>query len=251
MKIIVNNLALEYEDQGTGPVILMLHGWQDSLHTFDALVPLLAEGRRVVRLDLPGFGQSQQPPLDWSLQDYASCVQVFVQKLNLSVAVVVGHSFGGRIALKSISTHLLNPQQLVLIGCAGLAQRKNLRNVVFKVLAKIGKVVIFIPPFIFWRKQLRSALYRRAGSDYLNTGALKDIFIRVIAEDLSSAAAQVPTPSLLIWGEQDAATPLAEGQKLAQLMPHATLKVIPSAGHFVHTEQPAAVAQLITEFLAV
>jgi pimeloyl-ACP methyl ester carboxylesterase len=250
MKIIVNQLALEYQDQGTGQVMLFLHGWQDNLHTFDHLIPLLP-GYRLVRLDLPGFGLSQLPPLTWTLKDYAECVQTFVQKLKLEVAVVVGHSFGGRVALKSISTHLISPQQLVLIGCAGVAQRNTLRNSVFKVLAKVGKALVFIPPFIFWRKQLRAALYRRAGSDYLTTGALKDIFMRVIAEDLSGAAQQVVTPSLLIWGAEDAATPLVEGQRLATLMPQAQLKVISGAGHFVHVEQPAAVAQLIQEFLAV
>lgn len=251
MKVIVNNLALEYQAEGHGPVILCLHGWQDSLHTFDQLAPLLVARWRVVRLDLPGFGQSQLPPLDWKLEDYAQCVQAFVQKLKLEVAVVVGHSFGGRVALKSISTHLLNPQHLVLISCAGVAPRQTVRNYTFKLLAKIGKVLVFIPPFIFWRKRLRTALYRKAGSDYLNTGVLKDIFIRVIAEDLSVAATNIQIPTLLIWGENDSATPLAEGRTLARLIPHATLQVIPQTSHFVHVEQPITVAKLMAEFIRV
>lgn len=251
MKIIVNNLALEYQDEGQGPVLLCLHGWQDSLHTFNQLTPFLTPSWRVIRLDLPGFGQSQLPPLDWKLEDYTQCVQAFVQKLKLEVAVVVGHSFGGRIVLKSISTHLLNPQWLVLIGCAGVAHRKTVRNKIFTSLAKFGKVLVWIPPLLFWRKQLRAALYRRAGSDYLTTGALKDIFIRVIAEDLSVAATNIQIPTLLIWGENDSATPVAEGRTLARLIPRATLQVIPQTSHFVHVEQPTIVAKLISEFIRV
>ena len=74
MKVIVNNLATEFEDEGTGPVLLFLHGWKDSLKTFAPLVPGLASDYRVVRLDLPGFGGSEMPSRPWSVSDYVAFV---------------------------------------------------------------------------------------------------------------------------------------------------------------------------------
>src|ERR1043166_6772182 len=100
MKVIVKGIATEYRDEGSGPIILMLHGWGDSLHSFDMLAQRLDPDCRILRLDLPGFGQSETPRGAWTLADYAEFVKAFCEKIGLVPDFLVGHSMGGRIIIK-------------------------------------------------------------------------------------------------------------------------------------------------------
>lgn len=250
MKILVNNLATEFTDQGNGLVMLFLHGWGDTPHTFNALVTEFGPSWRVIRLNLPGFGRSEPPEESWGVGNYARFVQAFIGKLGISIDVLVGHSFGGRIALKGVANGLLQPKRLVLIGSAGLAQRNTIRNILFKILAKVGKAALFPFP-VDAKERLRRKLYEYAGADdFLRAGVLKETFLKVIGEDLSHSARNVHVPTLLIWGEDDTATPLSEGKRLNALISGSKLDIIKDAGHFVHQEKPSEVAWAIERFVS-
>ena len=227
----------------------MFHGWGGSLHGFDLLAPNLATAHRVISLDLPGFGGTEAPSETWNLDNYIDFVKSFIQKLDLKVEVLVGHSFGGRIAIKGLATKSLTADQLILIGSAGLAKSQTLRNVILKILTKIGNLISYLPPFIFWRQQLRRKLYRAIGSDYLDAGVLRQTYLKIIAEDLSNVAPNVSVPTLLIWGEDDITTPLADGRRLASFIPHSQLEIIKDADHDVHQQKPEQVNELINKFL--
>lgn len=248
MKVIVQNLAVEYQDEGTGHVILLLHGWQDNLHTFDALASLLSPTARVIRLDLPSFGRSEVPEEVWGLGDYIQFVQDFIDKLNIQVDTLAGHSFGGRIAIKGLATQHFNPNKIILIASAGIAQRRTFRNTILMILAKIGGAIFSVPPFTLWGDQVRKKIYAALGSDYHDAGTLKGTFLKAISEDLSADAQRIATPTLLIWGSEDREILLSDGQRLSRLIPNSQLKIIPGAGHFVHQEKPREVAGLIREF---
>lgn len=245
MKVIVDNIVTEYSDEGIGPVFLLLHGWKDTLHTFDLLTTFLLRKCRVVRLDLPGFGGTEPPSKAWYLDDYVRFVKDFCAKVHIQSDVIIGHSFGGRIAIKAISSGAINPRKLVLISSAGVAKRRTFRNRFLSISAKIGKVITIIPPLTFWRKQLRRKLYQAIGSDYFESGSLKNTFLNVINEDLSSCAPKITVDTLLIWGDEDKATLPAEGVILSELIPHSKLEMITGASHFVHKEYPEKVAELI------
>ncbi len=229
--------------------MLFLHGWRDDLHTFDALVPFLSSERRIIRLDLPGFGKSEAPKETWNLGDYVKFVKDFTQKIDVEVETLVGHSFGGRIAIKGEATKTFRAQKIILIGSAGVAKSRTFRNSLLKFLAKFGGLIMYIPPLIFWRERLRKNIYSFIGSDYLSAGALKEMFLNIISEDLGASAKKITTPTLLIWGESDTETPLSDGKKLFQLIGGSRLEVINGAGHFVHIEKPEQVAKLVLEFL--
>lgn len=249
MKIIVQNLAIEYEDKGTGKVVLFLHGWQDNLYTFDSFADVFASTYRVIRLDLPGFGKSEIPKEAWNLDDYVHFVKNFIQKLNIHADVLVGHSFGGRIAIKGTATKNFHPHKIILIGSAGIAKNRTFRNSVLKIFAKAGGWILSIPPLIFWREGLRKKIYKYIGSDYGNAGALKETFVKIISEDLTMSAKKITTPALLIWGVKDTETPLSDGELLSRLIQNSRLKVVDGAGHYVHREKPEEVVKLIQEFL--
>jgi pimeloyl-ACP methyl ester carboxylesterase len=248
MKIIVQNLAVEYRDDGSGKVLLFLHGWQDNLQSFTILIPFLESNYRMISLDLPGFGKTEMPGETWDLDRYVNFVNDFIKKLNLEVYALVGHSFGGRIIIKGEANNIFNAQKIVLIGSAGITKRKTFRNYFFKIIAKIGKFIVYIPPLYFWRKTLRKKMYSFIGTDYANAGALQDTFLKIINEDLTENAKKIMTPTLLIWGEDDTETPLSDGQRFSRLINNSQLEVL-KAGHFVHKEKSQEVAELIQKFL--
>jgi pimeloyl-ACP methyl ester carboxylesterase len=247
MKIIVEGLATEYRDDGQGPVLLMLHGWGNSLRSFDGLCATL-QGYRIIRLDLPGFGGTEKPPGPWDLLEYVGFVEAFCTKLNVRPDILLGHSLGGRISLKGLEQGKLSCKKLVLIASAGVAKRHTVRNILFATLAKAGKMLLYpLPPSYY--QAMRRKLYASARSDYFSVEGMSETFANIAREDLAERAAHITVPTLLIWGADDTTTPLSEGERLHALIGDSKLVVIPSAGHFVHHERTAEVARHIKEFI--
>ena len=248
MQIIVGGLAVEYEDNGSGKTAVMLHGWKDTLHTFDDLANSFSSSFRIVRVDMPGFGASEPPPSPWNLDDYVRFVNAFNIKLDIKPDILIGHSFGGRITIKGVATKILNPKKVVLISAAGVARRKTFKNFILAILAKVGRVITSVPPISFWKQKIRRKLYEAIGSDYFRAGELSGTFVKIVGEDLSLLAEQIKVPTLIIWGAEDKTTPISQGIRLNQLISGSKLKAINGAGHFVHKERPKEVAELIREF---
>ena len=148
---------------------------------------------------------------------------------------MVGHSFGGRIIIKGLATNKLSANKIILIAPAGNARRRKVRNFFLMILAKIGKIIL--------PKKIRRPFYKKISSDYANTGVLKNTFINIIKEDLMVVAEEINIPTLLIWGGGDLATPLSDGERFAKSIKGSVLKIIKSAGHFIHQEKPKEVGE--------
>lgn len=249
MKIIVQNIATEYTDEGSGLVILCLHGWKDSSRTFDSLKPALLSKGRVIALDLPGFGETGNPPRAWQVNDYVQFVADFLQKMNVDADFLVGHSFGGRVIIKGLGEGKLRAQKVVLIAAAGIVPEKTWRSRLVTIVSRVAAVFFRIPPFHFLRNKIRAVFYKIIGSDYLNAGALQETFVKIITEDLSDYARHITIPTLLIWGKHDKATPLSTAEKLHALIQDSRLEVFPDAAHFVHHEKAVEAGSLIEGFL--
>lgn len=251
MKILVNGQLIEYKDEGSGRVILLLHGWGANLVTFDQLTNHLAKKFRVIRFDFPGFGQSPKPDEDWSVSDYARITRDFLQKLKVKeVHAIIAHSFGGRIVIKGVSLGYLQPQKIVLIGTAGVKPRQSFKKNVYKGIAKAGKFATSLPILNKAQPALRKRLYSAAGStDYLHAGQMRKIFLNTINEDLLPEVAQITQPTLLIWGENDTETPLKDANSMLKLLKNGQLIVIPNTGHFVYIEANERVIKELESFL--
>jgi len=249
MKTILDGLAVEYEDSGQGPAILFLHGWKTDLHTFDSLALLIAQGRRVLKLDLPGFGGTETPSTPWNVGDYASFVANFLKKVGAIDYSIIGHSFGCRIAIKGVATGKLSPRRLVLIGAAGIAHSRSARNRLFTIVTKIGKTALSVIPAPGLKAVLRKRVYEKARSDYLTAGALRETYVKIVGEDLSKAATLIDVPTLLIYGSEDDQTPIREAKAYERLIKGSRLMSLEGRGHFVHQEEPEKVAQLINDFI--
>jgi pimeloyl-ACP methyl ester carboxylesterase len=249
MKVIVDNIATEYVDSGEGKTILMLHGWMDNLKTFDGLVGCLGNNFRVVRPDMPGFGQTEPPTETWDVSKYVEFVSHFLEKIEVSPDVILGHSFGGRVTIKGVSGGIFKAKKIILVGSAGISKSNTLRNIIITVLAKIFSLITLIPPLLFFRHKIRRKAYQIIGSDYMDSMYLKETFLKVISEDLLENARNINVPTQLIWGRNDTETPIADGEKYNEVIKNSKLSVIEGAGHLVHKEKSQEVAEIIRGFL--
>jgi len=257
VKVIVQNIATEYTDeglsasrQGEGMTLLMLPGWMNTIRDFDALASRLVSTYRIVRLDFPGFkGGTEAPPSDWGVKEYAAFVRAFIEKIGLTSYVLIGHSFGGRVAIRGVGEGTLHPSRLILIASAGIAKHRTFRNRAFTVLAKVAKILMLVPPLSLWRAQLRKKLYKKLGSDYLAAGALSNMYLKVIREDLQEYARKISIPTLLIWGSDDDMVPLSDGMLFNSLIKGSQLEVFPGVGHSPHVDCAEEVAKLIEQFV--
>lgn len=245
----VAGLRTRYLVRGGGPPVLVLHGWGASIETVHPMVTGLEAAATVYALDLPGFGQSELPRQPWGVEEYQAFVAEFIDALGIGRASVVGHSNGGRIAIRMASTEPGRIERLVLVDSAGIRPKRTLHWYRRVAMAKAGKhAARFLgrPG-----ERLRDVLVGRAGSaDYLEAGAMRPTLVRLVNADLREHLPLIRASTLLIWGSRDTDTPLAAAREMERLIPDAGLVVFEGAGHYSYLDQPARFATIVTHFLA-
>jgi pimeloyl-ACP methyl ester carboxylesterase len=248
MQVVVDSLLTQYEMQGEGKLVLVLHGWGDQARSFGPLQRSLAKRYRVLALDLPGFGGTEAPKAVWDISDYATFVAHFLHKIGEKrVYVLVGHSNGGAIAIRGLAREELMADKLVLLGSAGIRGEYKGRVKALRLLAKAGKALTLPLPKSA-KQALRKKAYKTIGSDMLVAEHLQETFKRVVTDDVRADAAKLTLPTLLVYGENDDATPVRYGELFHQVIEGSTLEVLPGAGHFVHLDRPDDVLRAIQEF---
>lgn len=225
------------------PVVLWGHGWGQDHQAFTELTSLIGHTYRHVLLDFPGFGHSPVPfdhPRDsWGSDTYADCVAAFIQDIlpDAGPVIWVGHSFGARVGTQLAATHPGLVCAMVFIAGAGLKHRRgpiaNLRLQLKIIQYKCGKWLLSIP----WLGRLLTPVFshriRTAGSaDYQTAGPMRSVLVRVVNEDLSAQARDVICPVLLVYGEDDRATPPQVAQDFHRYMRNSTLVILPEHDHY-------------------
>ncbi len=248
MQIVVDNLITTYERAGKGKIVLLLHGWGDSSKGLRAVADKLRSQYDVVALDLPGFGGTQASDEVWGLDQYASFVESFCRKLNIRTYGILGHSNGGAIAIRGLAQGKLHANKLVLLASAGIRGEYMGRMKALRYVVKAGKIITMPLPKRY-KKRLRSNVYKTVGSDMLVAEHMQETFKRVVTDDVRDDAKKLRVDTLLLYGEQDTATPPVWGRKLHECILGSTFEEIPAAGHFAHVDQPQAVLAKITGFL--
>lgn len=250
MKIVVEDIVINYLDEGRHQeVILLLHGWADQLTTFDLLAHKLSNKYRVIRLDLPGFGQSTSPKTVWGLEDYAKNLAQFINKLEIKqINTIIGHSNGGALAVTALGNNFLDSKKLVLIAAAGIRNQQNLQKLIYKLIAKVGKRLVFFLPTRY-KQELRRKLYGTIGSDLLVAPHLQETFKKTVKQDVSSLAQKITQPTLLLFADHDPAIPLQDGISYNKLIASSKLVTISSNSHFFFKEQENLIMADLDSFL--
>jgi pimeloyl-ACP methyl ester carboxylesterase len=249
MQVVVDSLVTQYHQEGTGAVVVLLHGWGDNSAGLLGLRQALRTHYCVITPDLPGFGATNPPPTAWGLDEYATFVAHFLHKINASKPyAIIGHSNGGAIAIRGVAAGVLGTERVVLLASSGIRNTYKGRNRTLRILAKTAKLFTRPLPQAVQNK-LRKKAYQTIGSDMLVVEGMQETFKKVVTDDVRADAAQLAMPVLLVYGENDTAAPLWYGQQFHELMVDSTLVVLPGATHFVHLDRPVDVARNIKEFL--
>ena len=244
-------VRLRYDVTGSGkrPVIVM-HGWGCKASTVALLAEAASSDTTVVyNLDLPGFGASTEPSAVWGVEEYTAFIEEFCRKVGVERPVLIGHSFGGRIAICFASRNATD--RVILVDAAGVKPRRSLRYY-FKVYTfKAAKRVL---PFVLGRKRADAVIERMRGrsgsSDYRAASPqMRAIMSRVVNEDLTPLMPSIKAPTLLIWGERDTATPMRDARIMERLIPDAGLVSYPEAGHYSFLDRPAQTRAVVENFL--
>lgn len=250
MKIRIGDLNTEYQLMGKGPLLVLLHGWGCDWQIWAPLIQPLSRKWQLLLLDLPAFGQSDNPTQGWVTKDYAQWLHDVLEKLApKGVDALIGHSFGGKVAVNFLHYFpTANVKKLVLIASSGLppelTSKQQFQQFVLGLIPGPLKKLVSV--------EKRQRILNKVGSstDHLHsTEAQRAILRATIRESIATYLPQIVQPTLLIWGEKDADTPIDQAQQIVALLPVAELHILPAAGHFVFIDDTTETLRIIEPFL--
>jgi pimeloyl-ACP methyl ester carboxylesterase len=258
------------EELGSGPPVVLLHGLGGSGYTWRYMVEGLARNHRVIAIDLKGFGRSDKPyDQRYAALDQAAYVRAFLEQRGLRGITLVGHSFGGAVAMV-LALDLIRVQpdrigRLVLMDTPAFPQELSptvqlLRKPVLPMLA-----LSILPPIVVAQLSLINddgafahltpndvSMYAAPLADPGAAHALVTTAQRIVPENFDALVRRYPTirqKTLLLWCRNDTVVPVSTGVQLQRMMPQARLELIEGCGHTPPEESPAAATAHILRFL--
>lgn len=247
----IDSIKINYIDEGEGPAVLLIHGWGSSCHVWDGIIGHFKDRLRFVAPDLPGCGQSGLMSRPWDVADYARLILKFIDRLGLDNPVLVGHSHGGRIILYMAGTGLISPKKIILFGSAGVVGKKSFKSRIKIRAFKAAKRMLTLPGLKKPCAGLLKKTESKFGSaDYRAASpVLRQTLVRAVNTDLCDVMPDIKASTLLIWGEKDTATPLANAHIMEKLIPDCGLCVLKGAGHYCFLERAYEAYAIIESFL--
>jgi pimeloyl-ACP methyl ester carboxylesterase len=267
----IHGNEIAYRRAGEGPVLLLLHGIAGSSETWVPAMKLLQRGHTVLAPDFLGHGDSSKPPGDYSLGNFAAGIRDCLDVLQIHRATVVGHSYGGGVAMQFAYQFPERCERLVLVDAGGLG-----REVSWLLRIATLPGAEYVLPAIFWApirhcgdtiiSFLRDCGIRstRAAEMWRSFGSLTDpanraAFVRTIRAVIEPGGQAVSAldrlylaegmPTLIVWGDRDRVIPLSHAHQAHEVIPNSRLEIMEGAGHFPHVDKPFRFVEILEEFL--
>ncbi|RMF21406.1 MAG: alpha/beta hydrolase [Deltaproteobacteria bacterium] len=260
--VAVGGMKVRYRDEGRGPVLLLLHGSNSSLDTWEGWIDRLSDAFRVIALDLPGHGLTGPNPNNrYGPDDQADFLEQFAARLRLDRFSLAGNSMGGQIAWHYALAHPDRVERLILIDAAGFPHPTPM---VFRLysLPVIGRLVTKVTPRFVVANSLRQVyaddskvtdalVYRYYGMLLRegNRNATRVRFANRRPDDAVERLREIRAPTLIEWGERDVWIPVEHAHRFAEAIPGARLRIYPHLGHIPMEEDPEATAADARAFL--
>ena len=238
MKIKLKDLDINYVQYGEGKDIVLLHGWGQNIEMMKFLGDRFCEDYRITILDFPGYGESPEPSSAWFISDYCELVHDLIVKLKIDNPILIGHSFGGRVAIKYAS--LYDVSKLVLFGAPCIRKNKEL-----DAKTKLLKWAKTLPGMNgigeYMKKYIGSRDYKAASP------IMRQVLVNTVNEDLSEDAKKIKCPTLLIWGTNDTEAPIEDARELEKLLSDGALIEL-SGTHYAYIENLDQVTNILYNF---
>lgn len=250
----IEGVRLHYTDTGnqSANAVVLMHGWGCNISTVASIENAIGDKLRVINVDLPGHGKSSEPPMlptgeAWGADEHARCIISLIEFLKLENPTLIGHSHGGRIAIAVASKY--NVDKLVLVDAAGIRNplplKKRIRLSMYKkIRALLPSGSKISDSFVKW-------YIRKYGStDYQNSSrTMRSVMSKCVNQDLRHLLPAIKAPTLLIWGENDTATPISDAKLMERMIPDAGLVTVKNAGHYSFLDNPPLFRSVIRSFL--
>lgn len=240
--------------------LIILHGWQSSKEKWQRVKEEIESADiKVAVPDIPGFKPATKLSKPWTLNDYLNWLKALTDNSSLidireefSDIFLLGHSFGGRLAIKFAATYPEKLRGLILVSAAGVKREKNIFNLTFLAVAKFVQSVLKLLGFKkfepFLRKMFYSYILRK--TDYLKlSGHLRETMKNVLAEDITPLLEKISLPTLIVWGKKDKITPLKDAYLMKQKIQNSQLEILEKIGHSPHLENHQLLCQKVKSFL--
>lgn len=250
-----NGVKLHYTVTGDGAgTVILMHGWGCTGDTVESIRRVAAENHRVITVDFPGFGQSSEPQEAsggsvWGVEEYTRLIERLAEVEEAGEPILVGHSFGGRVGLLFASRNRVS--KLVLVDAAGVRPRRPLKYYVKVYSFKASKAFYRL---LMGREKSAARIERmraaRGSADYAGASPMmRRVLSKVVNEDLKHVMPMIKAPTLLVWGENDTATPLSDAKIMERLIPDAGIVSFPGCGHYSFLDNPYGFAAVLRNFI--
>ena len=266
--ISVDGMEVHFRDEGRSsdstPIVL-IHGTGASLHTFDGWTPELSKDRRVIRMDLPGYGLTGPfPDRDYSIENYVSFLKQFLDSMGIETCVLAGNSLGGGIAWRFTSKYPETVERLILIDSTGYPDESESLPIAFEVakIPIVKNLFKFITPRLVARSSLENVysdktkvtdeLVDRYFDLTLREGNREAFVDRFEAKKDTTAyrkIKEITQPTLVLWGEDDRLKPIESAYRFHSDLPNDTLVILPNLGHVPMEENPEESVKPVLTFL--
>lgn len=243
---------LFYTDNGSkdAHAAILMHGWGCTHSTVASIEKILLDcGMRVINVDFPGFGNSPEPAETWGVEEYTNLIERLSASLNLDAPMLIGHSFGGRVAILMASRNRVG--KVILVDAAGVKPSRPLSYYIkvyrFKLYKKILRIILGAEAA---EARIEAQRRKKGSADYASASPrMRMILSKVVNEDLCHVMPLIKAPTLLIYGENDTATPVNDARKIEKLVPGSGLVVFEGAGHYSFLDRPGQFAAVMRSFL--
>lgn len=238
----IKNINLNYVEYGNKEkdTIILLHGWGQNIEMMKPIGDNMQKDFNIVIVDLPGFGQSEEPDSVWTVYDYADAIKELADSLNIKNPILIGHSFGGKISLVYASKY--KTKKLVLFGSPF---KKEIQKVSLKVkiLKFLGKIKFLKPLINLAKKHMGSTDYRNASE------MMRKVLVSTVNLDITEDVKKIKASTLLVWGTKDAAVPLARAYELEKLINDAGVVEYEGCTHYAYLERLGQTIKVLNSFL--
>ncbi|HHT37896.1 MAG TPA: alpha/beta hydrolase [Mollicutes bacterium] len=238
----IKDVNINYVQYGNkeGKDIVLLHGWGQNIEMMDPIGRRLEEDFRITIIDFPGFGKSGEPPTALTVYNYYELLDEFLSKLKIKEPILIGHSFGGRVAIIYAA---LKPVTKLILFAAPFRRSNKKADLKLKVLKFMKKVPVIKRLEGFAKKHMGSTDYRNA------TPIMRKILVNVINENLYDYLTKIKASTILIWGSEDTEVPVEEAKVIENTINDCGLIIYEGCTHYAYLERIDQTVNIINEFL--